>query len=403
VIGLPEIEAARAELRGSVVETPCLPCRALADDLGLDVWLKYENLQLTGSFKVRGALHKLRSLPPDVLARGIVAASAGNHAQGVAYAARETGAPATVVMPLTAPLVKIANTERLGARAVLHGETFDDAYAEACRLAAAEGLTFIHPFEDERVIAGQGTIGLELVEQVPELGAVVVPVGGGGLISGIATAVKALRPEVKVYGVATEAAPASAESFRTGSVVERPSQRSVADGIAVKKPGELTFAHIRRSVDDLVTVSEEQIRKAMFRLLEGCKTLAEGAAAVGVAALASGRLPELAGRRVAVVLSGGNIDVQLLSRIIDLSLVQSHRLVRFRTGVPDRPGSLAELLKVIAAAGGNVVRVQHDRVFKHTGFWEAEVEITLETRGPEHVTDLHRTLRERGFHAEVLH
>ncbi|MGH9363604.1 MAG: pyridoxal-phosphate dependent enzyme, partial [Thermoanaerobaculia bacterium] len=225
----------------------------------------------------------------------------------------------------------------------------------------------------------------------------------GGLISGIATAIKARRPEVKVYGVQTEAAPAMAESFRLGRLVERPAERSVADGIAVKRPGELTFAHIKRSVDDLVTVSEEQIRAAILRLLDGCKVLAEGAAAVGVAALAGGRLPELAGKRVAVVLSGGNIDVQLLSRIIELALVRSHRLVRFRTGVPDRPGALAELLRVIAAGGGNVLRIQHDRVFKHTGFWEAEIEITLETRNEEHVAALHRTLREHGYHAEILH
>ncbi|HEX5758281.1 MAG TPA: threonine ammonia-lyase [Thermoanaerobaculia bacterium] len=402
MIDLPEIEAARAGLRGTVRETPCLPSRQLADDLGLDVWLKYENLQLTGSFKVRGAVNKLRSLSPDLLRRGVVAASAGNHAQGVAFAGRETGAPATVVMPLTAPLVKVANTERLGARAVLHGETFEEAYAEACRRAQEEGLAFIHPFEDPRVIAGQGTIGLELVEQVPDLGAVVVPIGGGGLISGIATAVKSLRPEVRVYGVVTEAAPAAAESFRGGTIVERATRRSVADGIAVKRPGELTFAHIRRYVDDVVTVSEEEIRAAIFRLLEGCKTLAEGAAAAAVAALAAGRLPDLTGRRVAVVLSGGNIDVQLLERIIDLTLVQSHRLVRFRTGVPDRPGALADLLQVIAGGGGNVMRITHDRVFKHTGFWEAEIEVTLETRNEEHVQALHRTLREQGYEAEIL-
>ncbi len=403
MIGLAEIEAARAALCGRVKQTPCLESRTFSQELGVEAWLKYENLQLTGSFKVRGALHKVGSLPADVLARGVVTASAGNHAQGVAYAAREAGAPATVVMPVTTPLVKMVNTERLGARAVLFGETFDESYAEARRLGEERGLTFVPPFEDELVIAGQGTIGLELLEQAPEMEAVVVPVGGGGLISGIATAIKQRRPEVKVYGVQTETAPAMAESFKAGHLVERPSQRSVADGIAVKRPGELTLQHIRRYVDDLVTVSEEQIRAAIVRLLETGKTLAEGAAAAGFAAVAARRLPELHGRKVVLLLSGGNIDVQLLSRIIDLSLVKTHRLARFRTAVSDRPGSLANLLKVIADGGGNVIRIQHDRVFKHTGFWEAEVEVTLESRNQEHVAALHKTLRENGYQAEVLH
>jgi threonine dehydratase len=306
-------------------------------------------------------------------------------------------------MPVTTPLVKMANTERLGARALLCGETFDESHAEARRICAEQGLTFVPPFEDELVIAGQGTIGLEVLEQAPEMEAVVVPVGGGGLISGIAVAIKVRRPEVKVYGVQTEAAPAMVESFKTGRLVERPIARSVADGIAVKRPGELTLQHIRRYVDDLVTVSEEEIRAAIVRLLETGKTLAEGAAAVGFAALTARRLPELLGRRVVVVLSGGNIDIQLLSRILDLSLVKNHRLARFRTAVSDRPGSLANLLKVIADGGGNVIRIQHDRVFKHTGFWEAEVEVTLESRNQEHVEALHKTLREHGYQAEVLH
>ncbi len=404
MIGLAEIEAARAGLCGRIKHTPCLFSRSLSEGLGADAWLKYENLQLTGSFKVRGALHKIRSLPAAALERGVITASAGNHAQGVAFAAREAGAPATVVMPVTTPLVKMVNTERLGATALLHGETFDEAYAEAERLCAERGLTFVHPFEDERIVAGQGTIGLEILEQAPEIEAVVVPVGGGGLASGIATAVKARRPEVEVYGVQTEAAPSMAESFRAGRLVDgRPVARSVADGIAVKRPSALTFEVLRRLLDDLVTVSEEDIRAAVVRLLETGKTLAEGAAAAAFAAVAAGCIPAVAGRKVAIVLSGGNIDVQLLTRIVDLSLVKTHRLTRFRTAVSDRPGSLADLLRVIADGGGNVVRIQHDRVFKHTGFWEAEVELTLETRGHEHVEELHRLLRERGHPAEILH
>lgn len=403
MIGLAEIEAARAALGGRVKKTPCLYSRTFSEELCTGAWLKYENLQLTGSFKVRGAIHRIAAVPPEVAARGVITASAGNHAQGVAFAAREIGAPATVVMPLTTPLVKRVNTERLGARALLVGETFDEAFAEAKRLCEEQGLTFVHPFEDERVIAGQGTIGLEILEQAPEMEAVLVPVGGGGLISGIATAIKERRPEVKVYGVQTAAAPAMVESFKAGRLVERPVERSVADGIAVKRPGELTLGYIRRYADDLVTVSEEQIRAAIVRLLETGKTLAEGAAAAAFAALAAGSVPDLLGKRVVVVLSGGNIDLQLLTRIVDLSLVKSHRLARLRTGISDRPGSLVNLLKVIADGGGNVIRIQHDRVFKHTGFWEAEVEVTLEMRNQEHVEALHRTLLENGYRAEVLH
>lgn len=402
LIVLQEIQAARAAIRGVAANTPCLRSLVFSTELGGDTYFKYETLQPTGSFKVRGAYNKIRSLSASEVAKGVITASAGNHAQGVALAGRLVGAPVTVVMPVITPLVKIASTERLGGRVVLAGESFDDAYDEAMRRCRAEGMTFVHPFDDPQVIAGQGTIGLEVLEQVPQAEAVVVPVGGGGLIAGIATAIKETRPAVRVYGVQTEAAPALAESFRAGRLVERAGERSVADGIAVKRPGELPFAHIQRYVDGIETVGEEQIRAAVVDLLEMGKTVAEGAAAAVLAALRAERFPGLRGGSAVLILSGANIDVHLLSRIIERSLVEHHRLARFRTHVTDRPGALADLLRGIAEAGGNVVRIQHDRVFKHAGFWEAEVQVTLETRNEEHVEELQRTLARQGFDVERL-
>jgi threonine dehydratase len=402
VISLHDIEAARETIRGIAVETPCLPCQPFALALGLDLVFKHETLQLTGSFKVRGALNKIRSLSPREAEAGVITASAGNHAQGVAFAARREGIPALVVMPVTTPLVKIENTERLGARVLLHGETFGESHEEAWRLCRERRLTFIHPFDDELVIAGQGTIGLEILEQVPDVEAVVVPIGGGGLISGVAAAIKESRPAVRVYGVQTEAAPAMAESVRAGHRVEVPTRRSVAEGISVKQPGTITLECVRRWVDGIEVVSEDEIRAAIVDLIESGKVVAEGAAAAALAALRGGRLPELRGRKVAALLSGANIDVHLLSRIIDRSLVEHHRLVRFRTHVSDRPGALADLLNGIAAAGGNVVAIEHDRVFKHAGFWEAEVVVTLETRNAQHVADLERSLAQRGYDIEPL-
>ena len=400
MIGLADIEQARVRIGGVVKNTPCLASGTFSRELGVHLHFKYETLQLTGSFKVRGAYNKISSLPRQEVERGVITASAGNHAQGVAFSASQAGVPSTIVMPRTTPLIKIENTRRLGGRVVLAGEIFDEAYEEARRLEAEQGLAFIHPFEDEQVMAGQGTIGLEILEQTPEAEVVVVPIGGGGLISGIATAVKERQPSVRIYGVQTEAAPAMAESFRAGLVVTAPAVRSVADGIAVKRPGERSFEYVRRYVDDVVTVSEEEIRAAIIRLLESGKAVTEGAAAAAFAAVAGGHLADLAGRHVVVVLSGANIDVALLARIIERSLVESRRLFRFRTHVPDRPGALAEMLEVIARHGGNVVRIHHDRVFMHAGFWEAQLDVTLETRNEKHIEELRQGLKAGGYEVE---
>ena len=402
MITLKDVEEARARIGGIVQPTPCLRSRAFSEELGAHAWFKYETLQLTGSFKVRGAYNKIAGLPADEVRRGVITASAGNHAQGVAFSATQAGVPSIIVMPVTTPLIKIENTRRLGGEVVLAGEIFDEAYQEARRLERERGLVFVHPFDDEQVMAGQGTIGLEILEQTPEVEVVVVPIGGGGLISGIATAIKAKRPSVRIYGVQTAAAPAMAESFQAGQIRVCPAERSVADGIAVKTPGERTFEHIRHHVDAVVTVSEDEIRAAMVRLVETGKTVTEGAAAVTLAAMAAHRIPDVAGRHVVMLLSGANVDVALLARIIDRYLVESRRLVRVRTHVPDRPGALAELLQVIGQHGGNVVRIQHDRVFMHAGFWEAQVDVTLETRNAGHIDELRQALHERQYEVELL-
>jgi threonine dehydratase len=402
MITLKDVEEARARIGGIVQPTPCLRSWAFSEELGAHAWFKYETLQLTGSFKVRGAYNKIAGLPAEEVRRGVITASAGNHAQGVAFSAAQAGVPSIIVMPVTTPLIKIENTRRLGGEVVLAGEIFDEAYQEARRLERERGLVFVHPFDDEQVMAGQGTIGLEILEQTPEVEVVVVPIGGGGLISGIATAIKAKRPSVRIYGVQTAAAPAMAESFQAGQIRVCPAERSVADGIAVKTPGERTFEHIRRHVDAVVTVSEDEIRAAMVRLVETGKTVTEGAAAVTLAAMAAHRIPDVAGRHVVMLLSGANVDVALLARIIDRYLVESRRLVRVRTHVPDRPGALAELLQVIGQHGGNVVRIQHDRVFMHAGFWEAQVDVTLETRNAGHIDELRQALHERQYEVELL-
>lgn len=402
MIDLNDIEEARVRIQGVVKNTPCLMSRTFSGELRTNAYFKYETLQLTGSFKARGAYNKIASLSPQELERGVITASAGNHAQGVAFSAAQAGVPSTIVMPKTTPLIKIENTRRLGGRVVLAGEVFDEAYQEALSIGEREGLAFVHPFNDPLVIAGQGTIGLEILEQVPDVEVVVVPIGGGGLISGIAAAIKEKKPSVRVYGVQSAAAPSMVESFRARRIVNCTTVRSVAEGISVKQPGDLTFEHVLRYVDDVETVTEDQIRAAIIRMLEVGKTVTEGAAAAVLAAVQERRFSDLDGRNVVMVLSGANIDLALLARIIDRSLVEHHRLVRFRTNVTDRPGALAELLQGIARCGGNVVRIQHDRVFKHAGFWEAQVDVTLETRNEEHIEELEQALTGEGYQVERL-
>jgi threonine dehydratase len=374
----------------------------LSDLTGQQVYLKLENLQMTGSFKERGALNRIAVLTPEQASRGVIAASAGNHAQGVAYHATRRGIRSLIVMPLTTPLVKVTATREFGAEVVLHGVNYDEAFAEATRLCEEQDLTFIHPFDDAHVMAGQGTIGLELLEQVHELEAVVVPIGGGGLIGGIACAIKESRPDVRIIGVQTSRVPSMVAAIAAGHPVTVEASTTIADGIAVRRAGELTLPMVDRYVDEIVEVDEDEIASAILMLLEREKTLAEGAGAVALAALLQHRT-SLAGAHTAVLVCGGNIDVTLLSRIIERGLVQDGRLVRLRIHLLDKPGALHDLTRLIAENRANIVDTLHNRAYYGVSLGETVIDITMETRGPDQVADLLQALTSAGYrHTRVL-
>ena len=384
MIGLDDVRAARSRIGDAVYRSPCARSEHFSRRSGAVTYFKLENLQMTGSFKERGALNRLLTLRPEERACGTITASAGNHAQAVAFHASRLGISSVVVMPKRTPLIKVTNTRDLGAEVILHGDDFDAAYAHARLIEAERGLTFVHPFDDDHVIAGQGTIGLELLEEVPDLDVVIVAIGGGGMISGIATAVKALRPQIEVIGVQTAAVPSMVRSVERGEPILVPPAITIADGIAVKRPGVRTLEIVRRRVDDIVTVTEEEIANAMLLLLEREKTVAEGAAATTLAALVNGRVPRAAGRKVCMVLGGGNVDVNLLARVIERGLLKDQRRVRFDVKLQDRPGALAGLLRLVADAEANVLEVHHERAFEGVSLGEVDVQLTLETRGAEH-------------------
>lgn len=397
MVTLQDIQDARERIRGHVVLTPCTPSETFGEMFGGHAWFKFENLQRTGSFKERGALNRMLLLPEGDRRRGVIAASAGNHAQGVAYHARRLGIPATIVMPELTPLVKVLATERYGATVVMHGSVYDEAMAEALRIQERQGQTLIHPFDDPAIIAGQGTIGLELMEQCPEMDVVVVGVGGGGIISGIATAIKETRPEVRVIGVESEVLPAALRAREAGEVVTIPPAETIADGIAVRRMGDNTFRQVERYVDELVTVSEEEIAAGVLLLLEREKTVAEAACATTVAAVVNGHVGGLAGKNVVMMLSGGNIDVSLMSRIIERGLVQDGRRAYMRVRVKDRPGALAALTGMLAELGANILKLDHNRSTKGLWVTEAEIDLGLETRGRVHVEQITARLREAGY------
>jgi threonine dehydratase len=396
VLSLDDVRAAQSRLAGKVFLSPCAQSQSLSAKLGAECRLKLENLQRTGSFKERGACNKLGSLSVSERGRGVICSSAGNHAQGVAYHASLLGVDATVVMPEQSPLVKVQNTRNFGARVILAGGNYDEAYAHAKKIEAEEGRVFVHPFDDALVMAGQGTIGLEILEQMPQVEAVVVAVGGGGLAAGIATAVKALRPDVKLYGVQTAAVPGMKAALAAGAPVTLDPAVTLADGIAVRRVAEQTRAILARLLDDLVTVDEEEIAEAILTLLEREKTVAEGAGAAPVAAILEDRLP-LHGKRTCVVLCGGNIDVTLMSRIIERGLVKTGRLFRFSVVVGDVAGSLARLTRAVADTKANVVQIHHDRAFSKADLVNVEVEMVLETRGPDHVEQVRAALAAQGY------
>jgi threonine dehydratase len=396
MVSFGDIEAARKRLASAVALSPCPVSEALSARTGGRVWLKLENLQRTGSFKERGARNRLMLMSEQERSAGVICASAGNHAQGVAYHGARLGIDVTVVMPIHTPVNKVERTQRHGARVVLHGNNYDDAFEEAMRLCAQDGRTFVHPFDDAAVIAGQGTIGLELLEQNPYLEAVVVAVGGGGLAAGVAVAIKETNPRIRVYGVETAALPSMKRALEADHPVTVPAAQTIADGIAVRRAGALTFELVRKYVDDIVLVDEEEIAEAILFLLEQEKTVAEGAGAAPVAALLHGRLP-LGGKKTAAVVCGGNIDVTMVARIIDRGLVKSGRIVRMSVTVPDVTGSLAGLTKTLADVGANIVQIHHERTFAHGALGEAEVDLVLETRGAEHGARVAASLAASGY------
>ncbi len=397
MLSLSDIQAARERIADRIYKTPCALSETFSRRCQTTAFFKLENLQMTGSFKERGALNRILQLQEAEKAAGVVAASAGNHAQAVAYIAGQEGIRASIVMPRNTPLIKIANTRAHGAEVILQGDNFDEAYAIAQRKQEAEGTTFLHPFDDERVIAGQGTIGLELLEQVPDLEVVIVPIGGGGLISGIGVALKALKPDTLLIGVQAAAVPSMRHSLDAGQSQPTAQQDTIADGIAIKKPGALTFEYVQRYVDDVVTVNEEEIANAVLLLLEQEKSVVEGAGAVPLAALYNDHVPQARGRKTVMVLSGGNIDVNLLSRIIERGLAKDGRLVRLELHVPDEPGALANLLLEIGRCQANVIEIHHNRAFNEVGLAQVAVELTLETRGAEHVAEIRSTLTNNGY------
>ena len=396
-VTVADVQSARERIHDGIVETPCVAAVGLGSALPCRTLIKLENLQRTGSFKDRGALNRLLDLTPDERRRGVVTASAGNHAQAVAYHCGRLGIPAAVVMPESTPLIKVANTRRHGARIAFSGATLSDAMVEALRLEHEEGRVLVHAFDDDRVLAGQGTIGLELLEQVPDATLVIVPIGGGGLISGIALALKAARPDIRIIGVEADAAPSAAASRQAGERVRIESSETIADGIAVKQIGERTFPLIERLVDDIVTVGEEQIAGAVHLLLEQQKLVAEGAGATPLAALLSGRIAVSASDTAILVLSGGNIDVTMVGRIIDRGLVADGRLARLVARVRDRPGELARLTDRAARTGANVLEIAHRRAFADITVSDVEIVMHLETRGREHVEEIVRLLEADGI------
>jgi threonine dehydratase len=397
-VTIEDVHRAVQRLAGQIEATPCVHSRTLSRITGAEVWLKFENLQFTASFKERGALNRLSLLTGAQRARGVIAVSAGNHAQGVAYHAQRLGVPAVIVMPRFTPTVKVERTRGFGAEVILIGESFDDAKHDAVRLAAERDLTMIHPYDDAAVIAGQATIGLEMMAAEPTLDCLCVAIGGGGLISGVALAARSIKPAIEVIGVQTEHFPSMYAAFKGLSLPS--AQASLAEGIAVKSPGEITRAMVAQLVDDIVLVSEGDIEHALVLLLEIEKTVVEGAGAAGLAALIRHR-ERFAGKRVGIILCGGNIDPMTLADIIERGMVRAGRLVRLRVAIRDVPGELARAATVVAQAGANIEEVAHQRAFTSLPAQNAQLDMVLQTRGPEHIAAVLKALHDGGLPAEV--
>lgn len=402
MIGLQDIQTAMGRIREAIRVSPCTYSEAFSALTNNTIFLKLDNQQRTGAFKERGALNKLLTLTAEERAQGVIAASAGNHAQGVAYHAGRQGIRASIYMPLPTPLTKVSATRAYGAEVVLHGTNYDEAYEEAVKQSRERHLTLIHAFDDDAVIAGQGTLGLEILEQQPDVEVIVAPIGGGGLIGGIACAAKEKNPAVRVFGVQPAKLPSMKAAIEHGSPVTLKPAATIADGIAVRRAGERTFPLVQKYVDDIVTVEEEEIANAILLLLEREKTLAEGAGAASIAAVLNHKLP-LEGKKVAVLVCGGNIDVTLLARIIERGLVKDGRLVRLRVHLPDYPGALHRLTGILAELRANIVETAYDRAYHGVNLGDTAIDVTMETRGPAHIAELLATLSAAGYaHERIL-
>ncbi|WP_301859905.1 threonine ammonia-lyase [uncultured Megasphaera sp.] len=400
-VTLQMIRQAQERLRGVAQKTGMAYTNSVSNLAGCDVWLKLENLQRTGSFKLRGAYNKVASLTPEEREKGVIAASAGNHAQGVALAASVYGCQSTICMPKHAPLTKVAATRGYGANVVLYGDFFDEAAAKAVELTKEHGYTFVHPFNDPEVIAGQGTIALEILAEIPDLDVIVSPIGGGGLISGLAVAAKSMNPKIKVIGVQTANMPSMKESVEKGKILTVNGKASLADGITVKTPGDLTYEICKDYVDDIVTVDETEIAGAILWLLERVKCVAEGAGAVPVAALMNGKISGLHNKKVAAMVSGGNIDVNNMTRVINSGLLRSWRKVFFETVIPDTPGELVKLLSLISDSNANILSITHERSQHGVSMGYTAVSCELETANEKHVERLLEVLRDHHYHVTI--
>lgn len=396
-VTLSDIRAARRRIADGVIVTPCRESIPLSEITGARVFCKLDNFQRTGSFKERGARNALLQLEPGQKKRGVIAASAGNHALGLAYHGQLLRIPVTVVMPDYAPLIKVSTCKKLGARVIVSGRDFAEARAQADTLVDREGLTYIHGFDNPAIIAGQGTMALEILEQVPDLDAIVCPIGGAGLIAGIAIAAKALKPRIRIIGIESVATASFTAALKAGRPVTIPRRATLADGLAVLKVGTNAFELARRHVDQVVRVSEDWIALAILRLVELEKIVVEGAAAAPLAALMAGLLPGLKGKKVVLTVCGGNIDPAILSRVIEKGLVHGGRLTRFTAVISDRPGGLAELSRVVAACGASIKDIEHDRAFSGPDVSAVNAVCTVETRDHAHIRELHRALRKHGF------
>lgn len=397
MITLKDIQDARERIKDQIIKTPSTYSSTFSELTNCELYLKLENLQLTGAYKVRGALNRLQKLSDEEKKKGVIASSAGNHAQGVALAAKKCGIAATIVMPRTTPLSKVQGTKKFGANVVLHGDFYDDAYQKALDIQKEEGQTFIHPFNDADIMAGQGTIGLELHENIQDLECVVIPIGGGGLISGIAVALKSLNPNIRIVGVEAEQMAAMKASVEKGSLAIVPKQKTIADGIAVTTVKENTLEVVQKYVDEIVTVSEVEMAHAIMMLLETEKVLSEGAGAAAFAALTYGKIKDLDHKKVAVIVSGGNIDLNFLSKVVERGLSEDGRLCNVKVIVPDSPGIISDISKIVADHGANIVDIYHNRTFSNTHLGETAVHFTLETKGHSHIEEIIHAIEEVGL------